>query len=164
MKLQLTFIMVQVARRHQNQRNSRNIRKIVSLGSDFLGLWDPISLALWNLKVWKLVQRCKIKFYGGSLSWKMWLNCQESCENAENGFFSWKSEMASLTARLLSSRGRIKYRRNDLKLCVQSRFALKNWMHIGTSCPQNFRSAYLYGTSYIFCFINNMVKMSVILT
>ena len=54
------------------------------------------------------------------------LNCKESCENAENGFFSWKSEMASLTARLLSSRGRIKYRRNDLKFCVQSRFALKN--------------------------------------
>ena len=94
---------------------------------------------------WKLVQMCKIKFYGGSLLWKKWLNCKESCENAENGFFRCKSEMASLTAGLRSSRGRIKYRRNDLKFCVQSPFALKNWMDIGTSCPQNFRSAYWTG-------------------
>ena len=46
------------------------------------------------------------------------------------------------TARLWSPRGSIKYRRNDLKFCVHSRFAPKNWMHIGTSCPKNFRSAY----------------------
>ena len=143
MKLEIIFIMVQVAKRHQNLRNLRNMRKIVSLGSNFLGLWDPITLALRTLEVWKLVQRCKIKFYGGSLLRKKWLNCKESCENAEKSFFSCKSEMASLTARLRSSGGRIKYRRNDLKFCVQSPFALKNWMDIGTSNPQNFRSAYL---------------------
>ena len=63
MKLQLTFIMVQVARSHQNQRNSRNMRRIVSLGSDFLGLWDPIFLALCVPEVWKLDHLCKMWNY-----------------------------------------------------------------------------------------------------
>ena len=134
--------MVQVASRHQSPRNFRNVRQIVSLGSHFRGLRDPISLALWAQQVWKLDQRCKIQFYGGSLLWKKWLNCKESCENAEEGFFSRKSEMASLTAQLRSSRGRIKYRLNDLKFGVRLGFGPKNWMDIGTSIPQNFRSAY----------------------